>query len=198
MFMNETIEYYNKYADSFIKDTVKADLNVIQNEFLKYLPPRAHILDLGCGAGRDTKAFIARGYVVTAIDGSSELCKRASDFVGQKVICKRFEDLDYEDKFDGVWACAALLHLKIEELPMVINKIHNALVAGGHLYVSFKYGTKEEVRNGRYFTDLNKESFKKVLLENTYFTIVEMELTTDVRKGRENEKWLNAIVKKVM
>lgn len=195
--MTETIEYYNKYANSFINDTVKADLSDIQTNFLKYLPIKAHILELGCGSGRDAKAFIAKGYKVTAIDGSNELCKRASEFIGQKVVCKRFEELDYKNKFDGVWACASLLHLKREEIPKVINKIQKALVVGGYLYVSFKYGSKEEVRNGRYFTDLNEASFKKILEEIENLNIIEMKITNDARKGRESEKWLNVIVEKV-
>ena len=195
--MNETIEYYNKYADSFINDTVNADLSTIQTDFLKYLPANSHILDLGCGAGRDAKAFIAKGYTVTALDASKELCKMASEFIGQKVICKRFEDLDYKEEFAGVWACASLLHLKMDEISKVINKIQKALVVDGYLYASFKYGTKEEVRNGRYFTDLNEESFKKLLVGFENLVIVEMKITSDARKGRENEKWLNVVVKKV-
>lgn len=195
--MNETIEYYNKYADSFINDTVNADLSDLQTEFLKYLPTKARILDLGCGAGRDSKSFVAKGYRVTAVDASRELCKRASVFIGQKVICKRFEDLEYNKEFDGVWACASLLHLRLEELPKIINKIETALVVGGYLYVSFKYGSKEEVRDGRYFTDLNEASFKKLMLGVENLVIVEMKITNDARKGRENERWLNVVVKKV-
>lgn len=38
----------------------------------------AHIIDLGCGSGRDSKAFINKGYKVTAVDGSKELAKIAS------------------------------------------------------------------------------------------------------------------------
>ena len=42
---------------------------------MKLLAPKAHILDFGCGSGRDTKYFLEQGFQVTAIDGSAELCK---------------------------------------------------------------------------------------------------------------------------
>jgi SAM-dependent methyltransferase len=174
------------------------DLSILQTDFLKHLPFNSRILDLGCGAGRDAKEFIAKGHFVTALDASSELCKRASYVIKQKVICKRFEELDYLEEFDGVWACASLLHLKFEELLDVINKIEKALVLGGYFYASFKYGTKEEVRNGRYFTDLNEERFKKLLMDKKSLKIIEIKITRDKRRGREKEKWLNVLVKKVV
>lgn len=74
-----TIDYYNHFAADFIKGTVDADLNVIRGRFLKYLQSGDHILDLGCGSGRDAKDFHEKGYPVTAIDGSSACCKLAQD-----------------------------------------------------------------------------------------------------------------------
>ena len=67
---NKTINYYNKYAKSFIQTTRSVDFKNIQNKFLSCLPPKASILDFGCGSGRDTKYFLKQNYKVTAIDGS--------------------------------------------------------------------------------------------------------------------------------
>jgi 2-polyprenyl-3-methyl-5-hydroxy-6-metoxy-1,4-benzoquinol methylase len=61
--------------------------------FLQRLAPGASILDFGCGSGRDTKAFLELGYRVDAVDGSSELCRMASEYSGISVKQMLFQDL---------------------------------------------------------------------------------------------------------
>jgi len=193
---NKTIDYYNKHAAAFTSDTVSVEFSENQNMLIKYLKPSAHILDLGCGAGRDSKAFIQKGFKVTAMDGSIELCKIASQNIGQNVICKRFQDLDDVNTFDAVWACASILHIPLVELHKVFENISKSLKPLGYIYASFKYGNFEGERNGRYFTDLTEERLKLLLNPLDHLEIVETLITSDVRQGRENEKWLNTIIKK--
>ena len=73
-----TIEYYNKNAETYFEQTVEANLQVVYDEFLSRIPAKSYILDFGCGSGRDSKFFIENGYKVKAIDGSIEMCKLAS------------------------------------------------------------------------------------------------------------------------
>lgn len=193
---NKTLEYYNKNALNFISDTVAVNFEDKQNILLKYLNQGAHILDLGCGSGRDSKAFIQKGYKVTSMDGSSELCRVASKYIGQKVICEKFEDLHIKNAFDGVWACASILHVPSINLPNVIRNISNSLKPGGYFYASFKYGDFEGERNGRYFTDLTEKRLRKLIEPFQELDIIETFITNDVRIGRQDEKWLNAIIKK--
>lgn len=193
---NNTLEYYNQNAAAFTSDTVSVEFEEKQNMLLKYLEPGAHILDFGCGAGRDSKAFIQKGFEVTAMDGSVELCKIASEYIGQQVICKKFQDLDERNTYDAVWACASILHIPSNELHNIFGNIVGSLKSGGYFYVSFKYGDFEGERNGRYFTDLTEESLKVLLDLFNQLESVEISVTPDVRQGRENEKWLNAIIKK--
>jgi len=194
--MNNTIDYYNKNADRFIENTINSNMETVYNIFLKYVIPNGKILDLGCGSGRDSKEFIKRGYSVVAIDGSQEMCKRASDYIGQEVACTLFNEIEYKDEFDGVWACATLLHLPKEVLPEVIARISRALKDNAYFYLSFKYGGFSGERNGRFFTDMNEETFQELIRKYSEFEIIETMITEDVRPYRENEKWLNIVLRK--
>ena len=154
------------------------------------------ILDYGCGSGRDTKYFLEQGCKVTAIDGSQELCKLASEYTGIPVKHMRFRDLDEKEAYDGIWACSSILHVPANELRDIIKKMANALRAHGIIYTSFKYGTFEGERNGRYFTDMTEETFAKLIQDMDELEIEEQWITSDVRPGRGEEKWLNLILRK--
>ena len=190
---NKTLQYYNETAPTFVQGTITADLSKLHRRFLKLLPIQAHILDLGCGSGRDAKAFLDAGYQVTAIDGSAGCCKLAGDYIGQPVLCQTFDELDFDAAFDGVWACASLLHVPYAELTGIFRKVARALRPGGYLYASFKYGDFEGERNGRYFTDQDEGRHAAVMQPVAGLTIVETFVTGDVRDGRGGEKWLNVI-----
>ena len=99
------------------------DFTVVQERFAKMLPTGSRILDFGCGSGRDTKYFLEKGYRVEATDGSSELCKLASDFTGIEVKEMLFQELDTRGKYEGIWACSSILHLSKKELLPVIRKM---------------------------------------------------------------------------
>ncbi len=100
-----TLDYYNKNAKKFITGTISVDFGIVQNRFLDKLHSGAEILDYGCGSGRDTKYFLEQGCKVTAIDGSQELCKLASEYTGIPVKHMLFQDLDEKEAYDGIWAC---------------------------------------------------------------------------------------------
>lgn len=192
----DTIIYYDKNATDFFESTVSVDLSSNQNKFLSYLKPNMIILDLGCGSGRDTKYFIDKELKVEAIDGSEELCKLASEYTGIQVKNMLFDQIEDIDKYDGVWACSSILHLPYEELKKIFYKVYNALKNKGVFYTSFKYGDFEGIRNGRYFTDMTQEKMNKLLEETNLFETEEYWITSDVRPGRDEEKWLNIIMRK--
>ncbi|MCM1326436.1 MAG: class I SAM-dependent methyltransferase [Bacteroidales bacterium] len=191
-----TLTYYNQNAPQFAQITTSVDFAAMQQRFTDKLPVGGLILDFGCGAGRDTKAFLSKGFQVEAVDGSEELCKIAGEYTGIPVRQMFFQELKEIEKYDGIWACASILHVKKRELPEVLQKMSRALKAQGVIYTSFKYGTFEGERNGRYFTDMTEEAFR-ILIENMDdIQIEEQWITTDVRPGREEEKWLNLILRK--
>ena len=194
--INGTLDYYNKNAKKFVTSTISVDFGTVQNRFLDKLHPESEILDYGCGSGRDTKYFLERGYKVTAIDGSQELCKLASEYAGIPVKYMLFQDLNEKEAYDGIWACSSILHVPANELRDIIKKMANALRSQGIIYTSFKYGTFEGERNGRYFTDMTEESFAKLIQNMDELEIEEQWITSDVRLGRGEEKWFNLILRK--
>ncbi len=84
------IDYYNENAKEYFDKTFKLDMSPIYSEFLSELRPKDRILDVGCGSGRDSKYFLEHGYDVVSIDGSFELAKLASAYIGKEVIVRDF------------------------------------------------------------------------------------------------------------
>ncbi len=195
--MDRTLSYYNTNTSSFIESTQSVQMTEAWDRFTSKLAPSSLILDFGCGSGRDTKYFLEKGFTVEATDGSSELCAAASKFTGITVKQMLFQNWKSEAKYNGIWACSSILHLNKQELKAVISNIKEALLPSGIFYTSFKYGNFEGERNGRYFTDLTESSFEELINEVTGFEIIEEWITSDVRPGREEEKWLNVILKKI-
>lgn len=192
--MDNTLKYYEENANQFVQGTVSVDFKQTQDKFLGKLKIGDSILDFGCGSGRDTKYFADKGFQVEATDGSLELCKLASEHTGIPVRQMLFEELNELEKYDGIWACSSILHLSKDALAKVLKKMADALKGKGVIYTSFKYGEFEGERNGRYFTDFTIETFKEYLQGIPELQMEEYWITSDVRPGRGEEKWLNLIL----
>ena len=192
----DTLRYYSDHAEEFAADTQTLEFSAMQSVFLQALPKHADILDFGCGAGRDTKAFLMAGHRVRAIDGCPELCSIASRFAGIPVSCMTFDALEDSACYDGIWASASLLHLRLDELISVLKKIRCALRMDGILYTSFKYGCFEGMRNGRFFIDMTEARLDDVMHQVAGLEIRQHFVTSDMRSGREHEKWLNLLMRR--
>ena len=193
--MNDTKQYYQDNAKEFFDSTVNADMSAHYARVLKYVPEHGKILDFGCGSGRDTKAFLQRGYVVEAIDGSSEMCRLASAFCGIPVRCMDFMELNETEKYGAIWACASLLHVPKDKMPSVLMKMRDALVKAGIIYISYKRGNFEGERNGRFFFDVTPEIFNELLSEVSGLKVIEEWFTEDARP-ENSTKWYNIILRK--
>jgi len=193
--MNDTINYYNQHAGEYSESTLYADMNEHYSKFLSYMQEGSAILDAGCGSGRDSKYFLEHGYTVTAMDASKEMCREAEKNIGQKVLCLRFEELSFREEFDGIWACASLLHVPKSEMPAVLQKLYAALKENGILYASFKQGTEERTQGGRFFNDYKEESAAE-LFKEAGFEIAELYKTEDVRSNVPEQIWINILAKK--
>lgn len=195
-YKEKTLEYYNQNDEAFITGTLNVDFSETQEKFLSYLKPGGKILDFGCGSGRDTKYFLSKGFEVRAIDGSKKMCEFASQFTGIDVSQLDFLDFDEKNQYNGIWACSSILHLNSEELLHVLKNISASLKSDGIFYTSFKYGTFEGERNGRFFNDMNETRFSELLKKVSSLKLLENWATEDIRADHKSEKWLNVICKK--
>ena len=194
--MDDTLQYYNQHAKAYVDSTRDVEFSQTQERFLQYLEPGARILDFGCGSGRDTKYFRNRGFQVEAVDGSAEFVRIASEYTGINVRRMLFQDLDEVERYDGIWACSSIPHLPCAELEVVLGKMARALRRRGIVYTSFKYGTEEGGRSGRYFTNMTEAKMAGLLERISVYDVEEMWVTFDVRPGRGDERWLNMILRK--
>lgn len=192
--INKTLDFYNNNSKSYIESTLSVDMSHLYKDFLKHIPKGGHILDLGCGSGRDSLEFIKKGYNVTAVDGSKELSIAASKIIGQEVICSKFEELKLIEKFHGIWACASLLHINKRDLIHVIKNISSNLEDNGVFYMSFKYGEDEYIdEKGRYFNCYTEETFKEMIAQVSNLGIQNIYKSGDTLGGRNNLQWLNIL-----
>jgi cyclopropane fatty-acyl-phospholipid synthase-like methyltransferase len=102
-----------------------------------------HILDFGCGSGRDSRYFMDKGFLVTPTDGSAGMTILASEYLGIPVKVMEFNELEDEDMYDGIFASASIMHIEYEKLEELFPKMIRALKDGGIIFVSFKYGSED-------------------------------------------------------
>lgn len=192
----DSIEYYNKYAAKVYEDTVDVDMSEIMGEFLKHLEEGDTILDLACGSGRDTLTMYEMGFDVTPLDASEEMCKLAEIHTGLDVLQMTYEDMEFEDVFDGIWACNSLIHVPKNEMPEILCRICDALCSHGVLYLSVEKGDFEGFRGERYFCDYTMESLTAMVERTGLFEIIKVWETEDVRANHPDTMWVNMLARK--
>lgn len=193
-------EFYDIHTEQFLKDTRDVDMTALRDRFLAALPGKTtnttRILDAGTGSGRDARAFREMGYQVNAFDASPAMVKAACDYTGTPVRQMRFEDFAWEHAFEGIWACASLLHVRRPDLPAVMRRLANHLVPESVLYASFKFGTEDRTKDSRHFTDMTEETLSGLLDECPALRQVETWRSSDRRPDRKEDIWLNALLRK--
>ena len=192
-----TGRYYRDRALAYSKATLGVDMSKIYDRFLGYLPKPARILDAGSGSGRDTLAFKKLGYDVDAFDASPELCALSIERTGVPTRLLRFQEFDSEPLYDGVWACASLLHVPARELSEVFRRLIRGLKPRGAFYSSFKYGLEERYsEDGRFFLDMDSARLHALIscISNASISEIWFSHGEGCRNGQET--WINSIVVK--
>lgn len=191
--MANTLEYYNNNAEQYALSTVDCRMDEAIDEFLRYVGASGILLDFGCGSGRDSKVFLSKGYDVVSADGSYEMCQEAERFLNHRVKHMLFSELSDENYFDGIWACASILHLPYEQLKSVLFKMYRALKQNGVVFASFRHGDMEGLRGERYFTDMNEEKLERLLFDSD-FKLIKSWVSKDSRLDRLGDEWFSFLL----
>jgi SAM-dependent methyltransferase len=191
-----TLAFYDMHAARYALRTEQADLGQLYDRFLPLLPVGGRILDVGCGGGRDLRAFKALGFDCFGVDPSERLAMIAAEFSACEVLVARVQDLRFVEEFDGVWACASLLHLPRSELPLAIARIREALRVNGILFLSMQEGAGESVAaDGRFYARYSLNELRAIALSADLDVITQWS-TKDTLAGRGTMSWLNLLVRK--
>lgn len=187
--------HYNNNAQAFFDATVAVDMFELRQRFLEEVVEGGHILDAGCGSGRDAKHFRDSGYAVSAFDSSAELARLATEFTGLKVEVRSFQELESRAEFDGIWACASLLHVPSADMSEAWKRLWRALKPGGVIYASYKHGEGEREVDGRRYTDANEERVAQWTEGLPNAAVLALWHTEDQRAER-TDQWLNILIRK--
>ena len=191
---DSTHRYYEDKAEEYLARTSQLDMESLYKPFLELIPAGGTILDAGCGPGRDVLAFLKQGFRVTAFDASEKMVEIASTQTGVAALQMRFQELNYEQEFDGIWACASLLHVPFCELEDVLTRFRRALKTGGICFMSFKQGNGERFEDGRRFIDFTEATLQQKLADISGLSILRTWGTED-QAGRSGVQWVNALIR---
>jgi SAM-dependent methyltransferase len=207
-YLDETIDIYNSVASTYAVQQLDHGPVMQRSRFISLLPKFGKILDAGCAAGRDSAYFSEHGFKVIGVDLSEKLLELARIAVpGAKFYSADMRHLSFEKgMFDGIWACASILHIKHKDIPNVLTGFFTILKPGGILYVHVKKGEGEEYIDEpsipgkkRFYSLFSKEKLKKYC-ENAGFTILDVfdvESKKAYTDGRMSKMWVDCFVKKL-
>jgi len=195
-----TVGHYNSNALSFREGTWDHDVSQNREALLAAIGQHdaIHILDFGCGPGRDIVAFQKMGIRVTGLDGSQNFCDMAHEVSGAEVLHQNFLELELpEYSFNGIFANATLFHIPSQELDRVLQEFKRALIPGGILFSSNPRGNDEEGWNGdRYGTYYRPETWKRKLTKQGFELVHEYYRPPGL--PREEQPWFASVWRKGM
>lgn len=192
-----TKAFYEQNASQYAQQTSSIDMSPLYARFERYIPASATILDAGSGSGRDTKYFADQGYHVTAFDYSPKLASISTAFTGISTKVRRFEEVDEVAMYDGIWACASLLHLPLSSLSDAFRRLSRALKPGGVLYASFRKGDGERCHSdGRCYTDFSEAGISRLFSGKPEFQLVDLWTSHGEGSFEGAGEWLNIIARR--
>ena len=197
--VSRTLDSYGQRADAFWEGTRDHDVSQNIQALLRYIEsePPFTILDLGCGPGRDLKTLAELGHTAIGIEGLERFAAMARDHSGCEVWQQDFLKLDLPpERFDGVFANAALFHVPSQELPRVLAELRATLKPRGVLFSSNPHGNDEEGWNrGRYGAYHRIETWRRYV-SSAGFVELEHYYRPD-GLPRDQQPWLATVWRKV-
>ena len=190
-----TLQHYERNAEQFFAGTIDHDVSQNIAALLEAIaaPAPYRLLDLGCGPGRDLKAFKAMGHEAIGIDGSARFVAMARAYSGCEVWQQDFIELDLPaDYFDGIYANASLFHVPSAVLPQVLRDLHGALKPGGVLFSSNPRGDNREGWNGpRYGSYYDYDTWQRYLVAAGFEAVRHYYRPAGL--PREQQPWLASV-----
>lgn len=208
-----TIDWYNENAEAYFNETVTEQLTEKMRKTMyplltDQLPlgeDRVIILDAGCGGGRDVKGFSDMGYEVEGIEPAEKLAKLAENFTKKPIHVMTFQEMKEKfppgNKYDGIWACASMLHVPKREFDLALNNLIDVLKPGGTMVVSLKKSTTEEPgeyydKKGRFFNYFDMNDIQVHFYDNKRIEVESLNIEkNNFRKG--DHDFINMVLKKV-
>ena len=193
---------YDRMAERYLagKDPEDPLALAALEELARSLPPKAAVLDLGCGAGVPVTRWLARRFAVTGVDVSA----RQLELARRNVPSAEFLKADMADEcfdpglFDAVVAFHSIIHVPRAEHPALLGRIHGWLRTGGLFLATLSLGAWEgeevdwngwgaPMRWSHYDRETNLE-----MLKSAGFGII----SAEARTGADGESWLWVLARK--
>lgn len=194
-FDRPTLRFYAAEAPKYVQRPDVIDPAIAA--FLDRLPPAAHILELGCGGGRDAGHMIDRGFIVDPTDGVPEMAAEAQAHLGRPVRVMRFDELDANQRYDAVVANASLLHVPLRTLGGILSRVWRALKPGGWHFAGYKTGKVEGYDEfGRYYNQLTRADAHSLYAASGDWTIIECKDNFGMGYFSKPTQWLTVIAQR--
>ncbi|MDU8929501.1 class I SAM-dependent methyltransferase [Alisedimentitalea sp. MJ-SS2] len=161
-----TIAVYDERVAEYSKLNEKLYEKAELEGFVAALPGGGRVLDLGCGPGFYARWMAEQGLQVEAWDASVEMVKKAANQPGVTVKQARFDELEAEAVYDGIWANFSLLHAPKAAFPGLLNRIRKAGKPGMVFHIGMKLGEGEGPdKIGRYYGYYGEDELVRYLEE---------------------------------
>ncbi|MGH6693691.1 class I SAM-dependent methyltransferase [Sphingopyxis sp.] len=197
----DTVRSYDRVAADYAAEAAATPEWVATeiDAFVAGLGGSGRVLEIGSGGGRDAVALEQRGVSVRRTDISNGFVDllRASGF-DAALLDPLTDDLSDPQRpgtpYDGVWACACLIHVARADLGTVLGRLAAATRTGGRLHASVRDGDGEDVtleggaaEPRRYAETYWREPALRSVLTDAGWVV------NEVRKciGRPGDRWLS-------
>jgi len=186
--------FYEDNHQNYFASTVGVDPSAFLEPLARQLKPKATILDIGCGSGRDLLWLTKRGFRPTGFEQSPGLAGLARKHAGCPVIEGDFSVYDFSElQFSALVFVGSLVHLSHETFPSVLKSTCRALVPGGILLITVKEGNGTYLAaDGRVFTLWAKQDIEKIF---TAHHLHILDFSRQMSKIRPSDIWLGYILR---
>jgi SAM-dependent methyltransferase len=186
--------FYEDNHQQYFDSTVGIDPSIFLEPLAGLLKPKATILDIGCGSGRDLRWFARRGFRPTGFEQSPSLASLARKHSNCPVICGDFSHFNFSDlQFSALVFVGSLVHISPEALPAILTSTCQALIPGGMLLVTLKEGNGTSlVADGRVFTLWSRPDIEQVFAASNLRII---DFSRQISKIRPDDIWLGYVLR---